>query len=754
MDVGVAFRPMPASFGDEDVAQVHRNSFESIQFPQDESQILAPPATASRSTENGLDIDLGDVDWHKYDPPTALCKAPNVSSIILLDILSQSIVNVKTRVADEDRAKENEDERRRVAEEEATKKGKSPEPYLPIIIPAERHLEPDISSMNDMYSVAGISSTSVIAASTSGNVAPVSAMRDRARRRNVFRRLFQRRPAFGESSSAGGAREALRQKLDARLSRLDLAMTDPKAQEALKALRKAGFIAHAEPAEPDLEVECVSCLDDISVKDAVKVPCHSYCKDCFVRLVIAAVEHEAQWPPKCCLNQIPFRLVAKNIPDDLKRTFQERWSEWEVPVSERVYCSQPACGIWIHPKHVKLDKRQARCESGHVTCTICRRASHGDDDCPQDYEMTLTKRLAEEEGWKRCFNCHAMVEHREACQHMTCRCGSEFCYVCCLPWKTCQCTMDQLNELKEGAVTRREQRRVKDEIEAEELRAILAQIEEFERDEAARAEREHLEQTRLEAERLQRQIKERIRFENLRRKDIIAKFRHLRIHLNRLHQLQHAMMDARQEERAADLLQEAESTKIKLAERHEAERHQFQHGLSARVSSKEVQLAKEYSARVSTERKVEEEYLEQLREFWNGRPQADEEIERGMLPLRRRMDQGHKAWQKWKEGQMLLYRARLEDEQSVREEVMYSQRERTKDLCVRKELELMRRMVAEKTWFREIVLEREKLLGERELQEVDGDADSLFTGEEEEEEEKLDAVAHDGHGSLGMAMNK
>ncbi|KAG6010148.1 hypothetical protein E4U54_008420 [Claviceps lovelessii] len=743
MEVVMTLRPMPGSFGDVDVAESDNNSFESVQgqVTQNDSRVQAP-AAASWSAENKFDIDLGDVDWPRYEPPPALYKAPNVASLILLHILTQSIVNVKTRVAEEDQAKQMEEERiRRVEEEEereAKKHGKSLEPYLPIIIPAERPSEPDMSSMNDMYSRAPVTSTSDTAAPTRSTLAAVPLPKDRkegGRRRNAFRRLFERAPDSGQRSSAGGAREALQRKLEARLSRIDIATTDSVTQQALSALRKSGFIAGAEPLKPVAEVECVSCLDDFPVTESVKVPCHSYCKDCFVRLVAAATQHEAQWPPKCCLNQIPFMLIVSNIPDDLKRTFQERPLEWELPPSERVYCSQPGCGVWIRPKQIKLNERQGRCERGHFTCTICRGPSHDDDDCPQDYEMALTNMLAEQEGWKRCYNCHAMVEHRDACEHMKCRCGYQFCYVCGLRWKTCRCTVHQMDELKQAAARRREQRRLKDELEAEELRVILVQIEEFERKEAVRTESERLEQERLETERWQRQIKERIRFENVRRKEINAKFRELRTRLANVHELQYVMIGAQQERRAASVLQEAESLKTQLAERHEAERRQFQQDILAKVHLKEEQFSKEYSARVAIERRVEEGHLKQLCDFWKGRPRAEEEIKRCMLPLQMRMDQGHKAWQSRKNEQMHLYEAKLDDARVMKEEIMHCQKERTKDLCEEKELVLTRRMLAEKKWFQEIVLERQRLLAEVELRELEGDADSLFTGEDEEEQE-------------------
>lgn len=255
MEVETAYRSMPGSFGDEDVPESYHGPYKSAQTTQDKSQNkIQASATASWSAENSFDIDLGDIDWHKYEPPSALHKAPNVTSVILLDILTQSITNVTSRVAEEDLARQIEDEQRRVAEEEATKNGKSPEPYLPIVIPAERPLEPDISSINNMYSGAGITSTPVTIASTSGNFAAVPIMRDSGRKRDAFWRFVQRAPEYGESSSAGGVREALWRKLEARLSKVNIATTGPTTQEALMAFRKSGFIVDGEPPKPDPEV--------------------------------------------------------------------------------------------------------------------------------------------------------------------------------------------------------------------------------------------------------------------------------------------------------------------------------------------------------------------------------------------------------------------------------------------------------------------------------------------------------------------
>jgi len=37
-------------------------------------------------------------------------------------------------------------------------------------------------------------------------------------------------------------------------------------------------------------------------------------------------------------------------------------------------------------------------------------------------------------NWKRCPTCQVFIERTEGCNHMTCRCGHNFCYVCLADW--------------------------------------------------------------------------------------------------------------------------------------------------------------------------------------------------------------------------------------------------------------------------------------------------------------------------------
>jgi hypothetical protein len=82
---------------------------------------------------------------------------------------------------------------------------------------------------------------------------------------------------------------------------------------------------------------------------------------------------------------------------------------------------------------------------------------HKSSDCPKDPEIAKLVEQAKKEGWQRCYNCSSLVERKEGCNHMTCRCMAEFCIMCGAKWKTCECpwfnydhlpNADRLNDMR------------------------------------------------------------------------------------------------------------------------------------------------------------------------------------------------------------------------------------------------------------------------------------------------------------------
>lgn len=463
------------------------------------------------------------------------------------------------------------------------------------------------------------------------------------------------------------------------------------------------------------------------------MPCHSYCKDCFVRLITAACQHEQQWPAKCCLNEIPFRLILKNIPADLKETFEQRQSEWSTPIAERVYCNDANCDLWVKPKQIDQAKKIGTCDRGHLTCSLCRGAPHGKKDCPSDLGMNQTLQLAEEEGWKRCGKCKALVEHKEACQHMTCiMCKYEFCYVCSRVWRSCRCTMAQLDEIKAQARERRVLREARQQRENEELREVLAQIEAFERQEAERAEQERQEQIRIQEALWEKMLIERIRRETERRKQVEEKFNMLRGEMSSLHGVQKAAVAVDHDVLLTCASSEAIDKVKKLEEEHDTERAMIESRISGKVAIRDEQMEKEYAVRLVHEKKSEEEYELALKEYWADKENGEEEMAMALKAYQRQMDNFHNEWQTWRSTESSAYRSKLLDETSIREELMYSALHRLQAKNEEEEISLAHRLVAERKWVQQAFAERERLLNAAEVAEMDGDADSLFTPENRE----------------------
>ncbi|KAL4729838.1 hypothetical protein ACLX1H_001867 [Fusarium chlamydosporum] len=191
---------MPGAFGPEDYIDFYENPLEILEYPDTAWDNREP--RVSWSINNLPALDDVDFDWHKYDPPNALKRAPNITSQVLLDILQSSIENVKARNIEEDRQKKEAEAQQELEENE---KGKDKEPYLPIIIPAERPPVEDDTSKDVPKINPGILMTTFGPSVT----AKIEAKANR-KRLVALRRFFQRSNERGESSATGAALGALR----------------------------------------------------------------------------------------------------------------------------------------------------------------------------------------------------------------------------------------------------------------------------------------------------------------------------------------------------------------------------------------------------------------------------------------------------------------------------------------------------------------------------------------------------------------
>ncbi|RCI12170.1 hypothetical protein L249_0777 [Ophiocordyceps polyrhachis-furcata BCC 54312] len=206
------------------------------------------------------------------------------------------------------------------------------------------------------------------------------------------------------------------------------------------------------PKQTNLQstVICSCCGDARVFYDVARCPCdHEYCRDCLGQLFEASIGDESLFPPRCCKRPIPIEENQIFLPYDLVRRLKTKKIEFETP--NRTYCYDPACSAFIPIQSIKIDVGScANC--ARTTCTICKQQSHT-GDCPQDPAVEEFRRIAAENKWQRCSSCQRFIELDFGCNHITCICGAEFCYVCGVLWKTCGCdTWDEDQLLNRAAV--------------------------------------------------------------------------------------------------------------------------------------------------------------------------------------------------------------------------------------------------------------------------------------------------------------
>ncbi|KAH8681344.1 hypothetical protein BX600DRAFT_376022 [Xylariales sp. PMI_506] len=201
-------------------------------------------------------------------------------------------------------------------------------------------------------------------------------------------------------------------------------------------------------------VECVACLDDeMPSSRTAKLKCgHRMCHGCMKRVFKVSIKDPAHMPPKCCTGDpIPVKHVDRLFDMNFKKTWNQKFAEYST--QNRIYCPSRKCGEWIKPDRIhkfKDGRKQARCGNCKTeVCCVCNGKWHRSRDCPRDEATSEILRQAKENGWQRCYSCKTMVELKEGCNHMICRCGSEFCMICGAKWKSCECpwfNYDQLDE--------------------------------------------------------------------------------------------------------------------------------------------------------------------------------------------------------------------------------------------------------------------------------------------------------------------
>lgn len=181
---------------------------------------------------------------------------------------------------------------------------------------------------------------------------------------------------------------------------------------------------------------CYDVVNDTEL--SLQAPCdHYYCRDCIINLVNASTSDELLYPPKCCNQPIPDEAILPCLDDTLRSDYFSKQFEFAVPVTQRIYCPTPDCSTFITSSGaVTGDVTCYRCSSN--ICSMCKQIAHS-GDCSSDPGILQVRAMARSLQWQTCPKCFAVIERNGGCNHMICRCTSQFCYACGRQYGTCKC---------------------------------------------------------------------------------------------------------------------------------------------------------------------------------------------------------------------------------------------------------------------------------------------------------------------------
>lgn len=306
---------------------------------------------------------------------------------------------------------------------------------------------------------------------------------------------------------------------------------------------------------------------------------------------------------------------------------------------------------------------------------------------------------------------------------MTCRCKAQFCYICGLKWRTCACTDTQLAAIHRQAATRREQtaaERALVEAAAEEERIILQMVEEFEAAEAIRMAREAEEQRLRDGEERRRLEAERFRAEEERIAAVNLQFLELTAEMGVLHDIQKIQIAERYELEQEMLTRTTRDKLDTLSLCHAAEMQSLAEDSRKIISISQAGFVQEYTTRLAEEQRIQAEYVDQLRQYYKGSPDAEFRVREARDELRKDQDKEYRFWDAYRRKQL---QAVAEAESRKMEALRVKHASEIKTIEGRGMIvvvEWKRKRRAEGMWVDEVTRERGVMLQELEQEEYAG----------------------------------
>jgi hypothetical protein len=154
---------------------------------------------------------------------------------------------------------------------------------------------------------------------------------------------------------------------------------------------------------------------------------------CYREAIRVGLRSQEEFPPRCCQSFDVQAIELARAPA-LVHLFRQMQEEADVPLHDRLYCHDGNCAAFIPPH------RNGHCLFCDThTCRDCGERGHPGQPCREGAAEEDVWATMDENRTVNCPGCGRMIELAEACNHMTCPCGQDFCFICGREWHAHDC---------------------------------------------------------------------------------------------------------------------------------------------------------------------------------------------------------------------------------------------------------------------------------------------------------------------------
>lgn len=195
-------------------------------------------------------------------------------------------------------------------------------------------------------------------------------------------------------------------------------------------------------------IDCAICLEPVSDYETSYIKCnhifHSECIYKYLEVEIESRKSPILCPIEYCREEIDIPVTKDLIGIYLYDYYQNYTFENFVQSNSKEFICCPTAGC----KFVFLDENLEEFECPNCLnryCLKCRCIYHEKYSCKDfskiNYDQNDIKFIKFVKGanFKQCPKCKYWVEKSDGCNHMTCRCRFEFCYICGGTYNKCNC---------------------------------------------------------------------------------------------------------------------------------------------------------------------------------------------------------------------------------------------------------------------------------------------------------------------------